>query len=147
MSQRLIPAVGIRISKTAQALPQTATGTLFTVTGGAVLVTALFGLVTTACGAIATTVALGDSVGGTATIATATAVTSAGVGTWLAPNPSAGAAGALLVKTVPFVNYVPLASSPFLLAANVTWTTSASNTGALSWYMWYIPIDLDATVS
>jgi hypothetical protein len=147
MSQKLIPAIGISVIKSAQNLPQTATATLFTVSGGAVLVTALFGKVTTACGATVTTLTLGDSVGGAATIATATAITSAAAGTLLAPNPSAGAAGALLVKTVPFVSYVPLAISPFLLAANVTWTTNANDTGQVAWYLWYMPIDFDASVS
>src|ERR1700748_88705 len=41
-------AYGQRASKAASALPQTATGTLFTVTGGLVLVTQPLGVVTTA---------------------------------------------------------------------------------------------------
>lgn len=148
---------GIPLVKGPLNLPATGTGTLFTVAGslggsGSVLVTGLLGLITTAAGATATTVSLGTGLGGVASVATAVAVTSKGVGTWLGPAPatSAGAPGALVVGTVFATPYqVPGVLSPFFVAAGdvITWTTSATDTGAVKWYLWYTPLDGDGSVS
>lgn len=141
---------GILVTKAAQNLPQTATANLFTVSG-TVLVTGLLGVVTTACGATVTTLALGTAPGGaTASIATATAITSKTVGTVLAPVGASGVAGALLVAGAAFVQSPPTALSPFVIGAgitNITWTTSANDTGQVQWYLWYTPIDSDGSVS
>lgn len=141
---------GILVTKPAQNLPQTATANLFTV-GGTVLVTGLLGVVTTAVGAVATTLALGTAPGAaTASIATATAVTSKAAGTALAPVGASGVGGALIVGGAAFVQSPPMALSPFVLGTgttNITWTTSASTTGQVQWYLWYTPIDFDASVS
>lgn len=152
MSARFI-VPGTLVTKAAQALPATATANLFTVAGGSVLVTGLLGVVTTACGATATTLALGTTPGGTtASIATATAITSAAVGTSLVATSAAGVASALLVAPVPFLSAVPpMFIAPFVLGAgiatSITWTTSATDTGQIKWYLWYVPLDTSATVS
>jgi hypothetical protein len=148
MSVKWTPALGLPVVKAAQNLPQTATATLFTVSGGAVLVTGLLGLVTTALGATATNLTVGtanDS--GASIIAATTTITSKPVGTIISPTSSAGVGGAGSLSTALFVANYPYAISPFLVTGNITWTTSASNTGQVKWYLWYIPLDLDALVS
>jgi hypothetical protein len=79
--------IGTLVKKGPLTLPQSATSTLFTITGGAVLVTGLMGLVTTAIGATATNLSTGCvPATGTAEssgIANATAITSLAAGTWI----------------------------------------------------------------
>lgn len=149
--QKLIPAIGISVVKAAQNLPQTATAALFTVSGGAVLVTSLFGLVTTNLGATVTNLSLGTAVVGdsNASIIAATAIASKNAGTIVAPQPGSNGAPAAapFMGNAAFINMVPLSESAFLLAANITWTTSASNTGQMKWYLTYIPLDQGASVS
>lgn len=141
---------GVLVTKAAQNIPQTATANLFTLAGGAVLVTGLLGLVTTVIGAVATTLSLGTTPAGAATsVATATAITNAGVGTVLAPVSAAGQVGGpLSVAGAVYVAAPPFIINPFMVGGgNITWTTSASTTGQIKWYLWYVPLDFDATVS
>lgn len=141
---------GPQVLKTAQALPQTATSTLFTVTGGRVIITSLVGTVSTVIGGTATTVALGTAptVGTAATggIASATAVTSKEAGThvWL----PAAAGSALVVGANAGAAAQLLGGQAYVVSAGtITWTTSASTTGAISWALTYIPLDDGAAVS
>ena len=143
--------LGSQVIKASQALPQTATANLYTVAGGSVLITSLLGLVSSvATGSTATTLALGTApttgTASTTSIATAVAITSLEIGSWVAPQSSSGKGGALVVGanagatlwlTVPFV--VP--------AGTITWTTSAGDTGQMTWYLTYIPLDTGASVS
>jgi hypothetical protein len=146
-SLRLIE-LGTKVDEAAAVLPATATGHIFTVSGGRVAITALIGLCTTVCSATATTLAIGTtpSVGtaSTTSLASATAVTSKEVGTMVGLGATAGAA--LIVGTN--------AASPLVLpepvivsAGTIDITTSAANTGAFSWSCLYIPIDDGATVT
>lgn len=140
---------GVLVSKSAQNLPQTATATLFTVTGGSILVQFMYGLVTTALGVTATNLSLGNTPAGgansPASIATAAAVGSKVLGSLYVPVFTAGVAAAPLQGGVvgfnnPFV--------PFIVPAGViTWTTSANDTGQMSWSLNYVPIDPGANVS
>lgn len=141
---------GTQVLKAAQALPQTATSTLFTVTGGRIIITSLAGTVSTVIGGTATTLALGTAptVGTAATggIASATAVTSKEAGThiWL---PSA-AGSALNVGANAGAAAQLLGGQAYVVSAGtLTWTTSASTTGAISWALTYIPLDDGAAVS
>jgi hypothetical protein len=150
MSAKNVAFPGILAIKTAQALPATTTATLFTQSGGSVLVTGLFGLVTTAIGGTATSLALGTSVSNTA-IMPSTAITSKAAGTWVVPQSASGVAAAPLTLAggaayLPASSYV---ATPLLLGSgcNITWTTTATDTGAISWYLWYIPIDADSGLS
>lgn len=141
---------GFLVTKTALALPQTATSTLYTVAGGNVLVTGLLGLVSTAVGATATTLALGTvPTTGTpesAGIATATAITSSEAGTWVGVLASSAKGGALAVGSD--AGKAVFLQTPFAVPpGTITWTTSASDTGAMSWYLTYVPLDTGATVS
>jgi hypothetical protein len=142
--------LGDLVTKTAVSLPQTATANLYTVSGGNVLVTSLLGVVSTVIGGTAVTLALGThpttGTAETAGIATATAITSAEAGTWVGPQSSSEAAGALVNGGhAGNVLYLPTA---FIVApGTITWTTSASTTGAISWYLTYVPLDAGALVA
>lgn len=141
---------GYQVLKAASALPQTATGTLFTVSGGAVLVTGLFGLVTTVIQNQACTLALGTvpttGTAGTTSLATATSIQAKEVGTWVGVQAASGVGGALVVGTNASVSvFNPTA---FVVSAGtISWTTSASNTGQMKWYLTYIPLDNGASVA
>src|SRR5260221_6214470 len=93
--------LGNQVTKAAQLQPATATGTLFTVTGGAVIIPSLFGLVATATPATVNTLSIGaaPTVGtaNTAGIATAVSTASKEAGTWISVQPASGVAGALIV--------------------------------------------------
>lgn len=147
-SLRLIE-YGTQVLKAATALPQTATSTLFTVTGGRVIVTSLVGTVSTAVQNQACTLALGTvPTTGTASstgIATATSIINLEAGTHvylpaakgaLTVNANAGAAA-----------QIASGSGYVVSAGTISWTTSASNTGAISWALTYIPLDDGAAVS
>lgn len=149
-SQLRLIEYGYQVLKTAQALPQTATGNLFTVTGGRVVVTSLVGTVSTAIQNQLCTLSLGTAptVGTASATGIATAVTTianleagthlylpAAKGTLVA-NANAGAAAQMFAGSAYVVS-----------AGTITWTTSASNTGAISWALTYIPLDTGASVS
>lgn len=141
---------GFLVTKSALALPQTATSTLYTVAGGNVLVTGLLGVVSTATGSTVTTLSLGTvPVTGTAEaagIATAVAITSLEAGTWVGVLASSAKAGALAVGSD--AGKAIFLQTPFAVPpGTITWTTSASDTGAMSWYLTYVPLDTGATVS
>lgn len=145
VKERLAP--GILVTKAAANLPQTTTANLYTVSGGVVLVTGILGIVTSALGATATNLSLGVTGNNTA-ISTAVAVTSAAVNTLVVPVAAAGIGGAAIVGTAPFVSVARDAFNPFMVAvANITWTTSANDTGQMKWYLWYVPVDAGASVS
>jgi len=151
MSVKWAAATGIAVAKAAQNLPQTATATLFTVSGGAVLVNALLGVVSTALGATATNLSVGTAVAGDAgtTIIAATAVASKAAGTLIVPQAGTNGAPAAapFLGNAAFVGNTPFETSPFFVSANITWTTSANDTGQMKWYCWYTPIDAGASVS
>ena len=145
---------GVQVIKTAQAFPQTATSNLFTVAGGICLVTSLFGIVTTVVAGTDPQLTLGTApTSGTAEvagIASSTALTSAEVGTLITVQPSAGKPGALVVMATAAKagNAVFLPAEGFLVNTGyITQTTSASETGAVSWYLTYIPMDTGASVT
>ena len=141
---------GIQVIKAAQALPQTATATLATVSGGAVMVTSMLGLVTTVIGGTATNLSLGTAptVGTTSTtgIAAAAAITSKEAGTWVVPLVSVGVGGTLVVATNGGTAvFLP---TPFIVpAGTITWTTSASTTGQMRWYFTWVALDNGAGLS
>lgn len=139
---------GDQVIKSKQALPQNTTGALFNVSGGNVLVTSLIGQVTTAIQNQACTLGLGISPNtGTAEnagIAAAGSITALEAGSYLTPGTSAGAA---IVSGGHAGNAVEL-PTPFVApAGTITATTNANNTGNISWYLSYIPLDNGAAVS
>jgi hypothetical protein len=138
---------GATVVKAAQALPQNATATLFTVSGGAVLIHAIAGLVTTALGATVTSLALGNTPTGgansSASIATSAVVTSKALGTWYVPSFASGIAGAPIQANA--VNF-DRSFAILVPAGAITWTTTASDTGGMAWYLNYTPLDSGASV-
>jgi hypothetical protein len=144
-------AFGQQVTKAAANLPQTATATLFTVAGGNILVTSLLGVVSgTAIQNQACTLALGTvpttGTASTTGIATAVSIINKEIGTWVAPQASSGASGALVVGGNAGASlFLPV---PFTVpAGTISWTTSASNTGKMAWYLTYVPLDTGASVS
>lgn len=143
-------AFGTQVIKTGVALPQTATANLYTVSGGAVMVTALLGLVSTVIASSDPQLTIGTAptvgTAETAGIATSTSLASAEVGTWIGVQPSSGLAGAL-INGAHAGNSVYL-PTPFVVSAGtITLTTGASKTGAITWYLMYVPLDTGAAVS
>lgn len=140
-----------QVVKAAQNLPQTATATLFTVSG-TVLIQFFAGLVTTAIGGTAVNLSLGNTpTGGSAantSLATATAMTSKTVGTHFVPTFTSGIGGAPVVASLCQVTVPAASGNAFIVpAGTITWTTSASTTGQMAWYLAYLPIDAGATVT
>ena len=142
---------GISVIKAAQNLPQSATATLYTVSGGSVFVTGLLGLVSTSTGGVATNLSVGITGNNTA-IVPAIAVASKTAPTWLVPQESAGSAATALLLSAPvflsnafqpFGSFVPFICGPTI----INWTTNANDTGQMQWYLWYTPIDSGASVS
>lgn len=148
----LMDAAGLRnalfgklVKRAAAALPQTTQAAIFTVTGGDVLITSLVGEVTTAIQAQATTVQIignpttgtdvnwtnstgdinGKEIGSTVTLPAAFA------GTALV-----NAAGGNGLSAVPILARV----------GTIDLKTGASSTGAMKWYLTYVPLDDGAAV-
>jgi hypothetical protein len=145
--------LGNQVLKSALTLPQTATGTLFTVSGGAVLVTSLIGVVSTVVQSSDPVLSLGTApttgTAETSGIATTTVLTSAEVGSIVTVGSSAGLPTALVVMaTAAKAGNAVFLGTPFVVSAGtITWTTTASKTGAFNWYLTYIPLDTGASVS
>lgn len=140
---RLVIA-GVRVDRATANLPQTATGTLFTVSGGRVMVTSIVGQVTTVVQAQANAVKLRatPTVGAVNDMSTTVDINAAAVGSLLAAT---GLAGDALVLSAG--GAVSLLRNPILVAVgNIGLTTAASSTGQVKWSLTYIPYDDGAAV-
>ena len=137
---------GIHVAKTSATLPATTAQNIFTIAGGRVLVTALIGEITTIIQAQACTVKV-----------TSTPTTGSAVDFASALDVNAFEAGAILVVegdgtaligTSAGAGFAPaLNALPFVLPiGTVKITTSATNTGATKWDLWYFPLDDGASV-
>lgn len=141
---------GAQVIKGPLTLPASTIGTIATVAGGSVLVTSMLGLVTTVIQTQANNLSIGITPSGGSSaptgIATTLNVSAMAAGDWLVPLVSSGVGGALVSSGGPG-NAVFL-STPFVVPAGViTWSTSATNTGAVKWYFTYVPLDLGASLS
>lgn len=137
--------LGIHVVKTAATLPATTTQTIFTITGGRCLVLLLLGEVTTIIQAQANNLKV------TSAPTTGTAVD-------LASNLDVNAkeAGTLLLvegdgTALVGANAGAALSGPGMTAfvvpiGVIRIETSATNTGATKWDLWYIPLDAGASV-
>jgi hypothetical protein len=144
---------GSQVIKKAQTPPNSgSSATLFTVAGGAVIVTGLLGHVSTALSGTTGAIALGQTptggVADTGGIATAGVVGGAVVGTWVsAVMLTTGLAGAVQANILAGAT-VGLGMSFVIGAGIITVTTSvATMTGAIDWYLSYLPLDTGAAVS
>lgn len=140
-------------------LPASTSGDIFTVTGGRVVITSITGVVTTAIQNQACTLSVGHKPSGgsaqTTTLATATAVTNAAIGASVAVPPfSSGSPQALAVlattAVVPGTDLGTVITSggiAMVPAGTIQVTTSATNTGAITYSVTYVPYDSGAVVT
>lgn len=158
-AQLFASTYGLLVTGSAKTLPATTSGDIFTITGGRIIVTGITGVVSTAVQNQACTLSVGHKpTGGSsqvATLATATAVTNAAVGASLAVPPfSSGSPQALAVlattSVVPGTDVgVALTSGGIAIvpAGSIQVTASATNTGAITWSVTYVPYDAGAVVT
>jgi len=137
--------LGSRVAGSAKTVPQNATQTIFTVSGGRVAVTSLVGQVTTQIGGttpsakIVSTPTTGTAVD----VTSATAITGKEVGALVAVAGTVGTAlnvqnaGAGALPTAGVV--IPIGT----LGVNVS---AADATGAIQWTLTYVPLDNGAQV-
>lgn len=139
--------VGIKVARATAALPQTAAGSLFTVSGGKVLITSLVGEVTTVIQTQADATKLTfDPVdaGATQDLCATTDITADAVGTIysITGTPATALQDAL--------NFLPpnkgLAQPIVLKPGAILLDCAASNTGSVKWDLTYIPLDNGASV-
>lgn len=139
-------ALGIAVARATATLPATATGNIFTVSGGRIAVVSLVGEVTTAVQNQACTLAIGTAptvgTGSTTAMGTASSIIAAPIGTHFGTNPGGATAVDLSTQAG-----VAMPSAPFVVnIGNITITTSATNTGSVKWDLVYIPLDVAAQV-
>lgn len=138
--------LGTKVDRTAGALPQTATGALFTVTGGRVLVTSIVGEVTTSVQAQANAVkvvATPTGNGAVNDLSGTVDINGLAAGGLLSLT---GLAGDAAVKSTG--GGVSTLRNPIIVAAGaIGLNTAASNTGAMKWSLTYIPLDDGASVT
>lgn len=137
-------ALGINVTRTAAALPSTAIGSIFTITGGRILIKCLTGLVQTLLsGTNSTTVGITPTLSGGASapaILSSAGVIPVAVGS---PVTSKLDGGALIVT----VNGSLLPAAPYLMVPGaITITTASTVTGTVQWDLTYVPLDIGAQV-
>lgn len=135
---------GFRVDKASATLPATTTQNIFTVSGGRVLVPALFGEVTTVVQAQACNLKVthAATAGGAVDLAANLDINAFALGRLFLVE---GDGTALVSNGGALLNAIGTPSM-ILSAGTVRIETSATNTGATKWTLWYVPLDLGATV-
>lgn len=136
------PQLGMRVPRAAAVVPQTATGSLYRVNGGACVIY-LIGRFTAAASGTATnltvvntTAGASATTGATTNLSSATAITSAAIGSLVSLGATVGAAltigaGAILLP----------AAGQIVNPGTIDLTTSASNaTATIGWVLYYVPL-------
>lgn len=158
-AQNFAAYYGAIVTGGAKALPASGTGHLFTVSGGRVIITTVTGIVSTVIQAQACTVSVGNTpAGGSVSVASIAAASSSvsgvAVGASFAVPPFSSGAAALVFSTANGV--LPTADLGISLddgglylvpAGTIDWTTSATNTGAVTWSIGYVPYDTGAFIT
>jgi len=136
---------GIKVSKAAATIPQSAGQNIFTIAGGKVLVRALVGEVTVAIGAGTTpdlNVTMTPTTGTATIVATDVVIASDEIGTLYYVE---GDGSALIPISSGYAQAA--AGQGFILpAGTLSILTSESTVGATKWDLWYLPLDDGATV-
>lgn len=134
---------GTRVDRATAALPQTTTGTLFTITGGRIILTTLVGEVTTAIQAQANALQLLH----VATVGSSTSNLSASFeSNGLAVGVLIGIPGTI-GGTAVFSGGTTVQSNELLMQpGNIRLSAAASNTGSVRWTLTYFALDDGATV-
>ena len=142
-----IYSLGIHVQKTSATLPATTTQNIFTIAGGRVWVTALIGEVSTVFGATATNLKCTSvpTTGTAVDIASNLAVANFEAGALLIVEGD----GTALIGTATGAGFAPaLNALPFVLPiGTIKIETSATNTGATKWDLFYFPLDDGASVA
>jgi hypothetical protein len=158
-AQQLAAYYGVLVTGGAKTLPASGTGHLFTVAGGRVMITSVTGVVSTVIQAQACTISIGNTPSGgsgaNTSIATASSsVSGVAVGaTFGVPPYSSGAAALVFTAASGVLPAADLGVSVddgglyLVPAGTIDWTTSATNTGAITWTVGYVPYDSGATVT
>jgi hypothetical protein len=136
---------GVRVDRATAALPQTATGGLFTVSGGRVLLTSIVGEVTTAIQNQAnnTKLVATPTTGSVNDLSGTVDVANLGIGGLLGAT---GLAGDALVKSTG--GGVSNLRNPVIVAiGTIGLSCAASNTGSVKWSLTYVPLDGGAAVA
>lgn len=136
--------LGARVDRATATLPQTAAGTIFTISGGRVMIAMILGEVTTVIQTQAnnTKVKLVPTAGSTVDLCAVKDITALEVGGKLVvPGVAATAltqanAGAIIAQTTPVVCAI----------GNLQLDCAASNTGSIKWSLWYVPVDDGALI-
>jgi len=136
---------GLQVLRATAALPQTAAGSLFAITGGRILLTSIVGEVTTIIQNQANNTKLQSvpTTGTTVDICAVLDIANKEVGTLFGITGTfatalVGAnAGATVIQTNPVV--IPI--------GNIKLNCAASNTGAAKWAITYVPLDDGASVA
>ena len=135
---------GIRVERATATLPATATGSLFTVTGGRIILTSFIGEVTTGIQAQANAIKLVA----TPTTGSVNDLSGTVESNGLAAGGLLGitglAADAMVKSTGGGISNL---RNPVVVAIGaIGLNTAATNTGSVKWVMTYIPLDVGATV-
>lgn len=141
-----IYTLGIHVQKASATLPASTTQNIFTISGGRVLITCLFGEVTTIVQAQACTLKVTSvpTTGSAVDVASTLDVNAFEAGALLICEGD----GTALIGTSAGAGFAPaLNALPFIIpAGTLRIATSATNTGATKWDLFYFPIDDGATV-
>src|SRR5512133_744337 len=130
--------LGIKVERDTSTLPQTAAAAIFTIAGGKVLLTGLLGEVTTLLGAVGNlSVESNPTTGTTSALCAVVAAGAKEAGTLISITGTVG--DAMLADDAGGVKFGP-ASGVVLPIGTLEQRTSASDTGAIAWTAWYIPL-------
>lgn len=139
----MMTRLGIRVDRATATLPQTAAAAIFNVKGGRVLMTGILGEVTTLLGAVGNiNLEANPTTGTTSVLDVVLAAGAKEAGTLLSITGTVG--DAMLGDDAGGVRMGP---APVVLpVGTLDLRTSASDTGAIKWSLWYIPLDDGAYV-
>jgi hypothetical protein len=138
-------ALGINVSRATSNLPATAALNIFTVSGGRILIVSLVGEVTTIIQAQACTVKV------TSTPTAGTAVDLSAVSASISALEVGGrltlpAAAATALVTGNAGGVIGSQAKWVVGIGNISYTTSATNTGQIKWDLAYVPLDVGSQV-
>lgn len=156
-AQILAANYGALVTGNADTLPATGSADIFSITGGRVIVTSVAGIVTTAIQNQVCTLSVGHKpTGGSsqvATLASASSIANLALGGQLNVIASGFPAALSVIAPTSVVGgtrFGAIASIGGLCvvpAGSIQVTTSATNTGAITWSIMYIPYDAGAVVT
>ena len=138
--------LGFRVDRATAALPQSTAEALFTVAGGGCLVTLLLGEVTTviqtqACN---TKLTVNPTAGTSGDVASVLDITADEVGTLYFPEGD----GTALVGVNAGTGFTAGVKQPFIVpVGTIDLDCAASNTGAVKWSIFYVPLDAGAVIA